>query len=330
MVLAVGLYLYTLFGGADFGAGILEIFTGKKGEAIISKALAPVWEANHVWLILVIVILFNAFPEVYASLSTALHIPLMIVLLGIVIRGTAFTFRHYDIEEDDSHRWYTFLFRFSSVLTPFFLGVILGAMILGRMNNDLSMGFHAVYIKPWMNWFCMSLGLFSCCLFCYIAAGFIFAEAAAQNLKASFDKEIKWTLIASILSGGLVFLSGYISKIPFVFDFIKNPLSIGCILLSIGSIPFVLKAVKGKNFQFLRGLVAVQLVLIFVAWAVNQYPVFIQFKDGQQLTILNAHAGASTLKQMGIALVIGLLLILPGLFFLFKTFKAEETISKEI
>jgi cytochrome bd ubiquinol oxidase subunit II len=109
-ILGVAFILYTLLGGADFGAGIVETFAGRKGEKTISKAIAPVWEANHVWLILAIVILFTAFPLVYATISVALHIPLMVVLIGIVLRGSSFTFRHYDVTHDKSHSYYTAFF----------------------------------------------------------------------------------------------------------------------------------------------------------------------------------------------------------------------------
>lgn len=112
VVLGIAFVFYTLLGGADFGAGIIEVFTGKKGEKAISKAIAPVWEANHVWLILVIVIIFMGFPRVYTVLSTALHIPLFIMLLGIIFRGTAFTFRYYDVDKDHTHN-YQFLYSIS-------------------------------------------------------------------------------------------------------------------------------------------------------------------------------------------------------------------------
>src|SRR5215204_5904228 len=131
IILGASFVLYTILGGADFGAGIIETFAGEKGKHTISKAMAPVWEANHVWLILAVVILFTGFPAIYSSLSLVLHIPLMLVLLGIICRGSAFTFRHYDIASDRPHRYFTLLFRISSFLTPLFLGIVLGAMILG-------------------------------------------------------------------------------------------------------------------------------------------------------------------------------------------------------
>src|SRR5205085_8101114 len=140
IILGGSFLLYTLLGGADFGAGIVEAFAGRREEVTISRAMAPVWEANHVWLILAVVILFTGFPTIYSSLSLVLHIPLMLVLLGIIIRGTAFTFRHYDIASDRPHKYFTILFRISSFITLLFLGMVLGAMILGRITFDISQG----------------------------------------------------------------------------------------------------------------------------------------------------------------------------------------------
>ena len=177
IILGASFILYTLLGGADFGAGIIETFAGKKGEKTISKAMAPVWEANHVWLILAVVILFTAFPLVYSSLSLVLHIPLMMVLLGIIFRGTAFTFRHYDTVHDRSHEYYTLLFKVSSFITPFFLGITLGAMILGRITLEPSVGFYEKFVRPWLNVFCITMGIFSASLFGYIAAVFLVGEA---------------------------------------------------------------------------------------------------------------------------------------------------------
>ena len=155
----ISLLLYVLLGGADFGAGIIEIVTGKKGINTISKAIAPVWEANHIWLIVIIVVLFNAFPAVYSTVTSYLHIPLMLILLGIIFRGTAFTFRYYDPFQDKSHRVYTFVFKLFSVLTPFFLGLALGAVILGRMTLSPDATFYELYVAPWLNFFSLTLGV---------------------------------------------------------------------------------------------------------------------------------------------------------------------------
>ncbi|GGF27609.1 cytochrome d ubiquinol oxidase subunit II [Hymenobacter cavernae] len=126
--LCLSILLYLLLGGADFGAGIMELFTsGKNRRAArhtMSHAIGPIWEANHMWLIIAVVILFVGFPRIYSVMSVSLHIPLLVMLLGIIARGTAFVFRHYDAVKDQMQMVYNRVFVLSSAITPFFLGVI--------------------------------------------------------------------------------------------------------------------------------------------------------------------------------------------------------------
>ena len=133
-VMLVAGSLYTVLGGADFGAGIVEGVMGKKARERVDVALAPVWEANHVWLILIVVILFVGFPRLYTLLSIHLHIPIVFALLGIVARGSAFTFRHYD-PTATFDRWYTAVFRFASLLAPLSLGLVLAATAAGTLPS---------------------------------------------------------------------------------------------------------------------------------------------------------------------------------------------------
>lgn len=120
----VALLLYLLLGGADFGAGIIELFTTEDNKArtrhISYQAIGPVWEANHMWLIIAIVILFVGFPGIYATMSVHLHIPLVVMLLGIIARGTAFAFRNYDAVTDNLQKVYNKIFVYSSFITPLF------------------------------------------------------------------------------------------------------------------------------------------------------------------------------------------------------------------
>jgi cytochrome d ubiquinol oxidase subunit II len=138
--LLVSLLFYCLLGGADFGAGAFEFFVPKKDhhrhEQLVNKAMGPVWEANHIWLIILIVILFNAFPKVYTEYSIYFHVPLILMLIGIVFRGCAFSFRHYDAVNDNTHSYYTLVFGLSSLLTPIMFGMIMGGMFFGVNTHD--------------------------------------------------------------------------------------------------------------------------------------------------------------------------------------------------
>src|SRR2546427_8087186 len=145
------LIVYALMGGADFGGGIWNLLAfgprAKRQREAIADAIAPIWEANHVWLILVIVLLFTGFPKGFATMMTALNIPMTVMLLGIVLRGSAFVFRKYDVKQ---RRWST-VFGMASFLTPFFQGIILGALTTGQIRVEqgrVLTGFMAGWVAP--------------------------------------------------------------------------------------------------------------------------------------------------------------------------------------
>jgi cytochrome d ubiquinol oxidase subunit II len=325
IILGISFILYTLLGGADFGAGIIETFAGKRGEQTISKAMAPVWEANHVWLILAVVILFTAFPAVYASLSLVLHIPLMMVLIGIIFRGTAFTFRHYDVVHDNSHKYYTFLFKLSSFITPVFLGAVLGAMILGRITFETSAGFFEKFVSPWFNIFCLAMGIFSAALFAYIAAVFLVGEARIESERKKYSTLSKRSMLLTLLTGILVIFTGEMEGNPLVKEFLHSTTSIVMLLFAFLLCPVILTFLNRKKNKtlFLRAAIGLQVSAILIGWFYIQYPVLIQEKSGNHLTIFNTQAPPATLQQLLIALIVGLLLIVPAFVYLFKVFKVK-------
>jgi cytochrome bd ubiquinol oxidase subunit II len=320
-ILGVAFILYTVLGGADYGAGIVETFAGKRGEKTISKALAPVWEANHVWLILAIVILFTGFPRVYATISTALHIPLMVVLIGIVLRGSFFTFRHYDIGEVGTHTYYTAIFKVSSFVTPFFLGITLGAMILGEISLDLSGSFYEQYVQPWFNVFCMVMGIFSTLLFGYIASIFLIGETTHPAERQRYVRLSKLFLVLTFGVGILVFVIAEFEDHPVFAAFFNSwpsLLSFGGVLLLI---PVILYLVNHPRIIYLRLAIGAQVALIMVGWFAIQFPILIYERSGNHLTFYNTQAPEATLFQLLVALFVGLLLVVPCFFFLFRVFK---------
>lgn len=323
IILGVSFLLYTLLGGADFGAGILELFAGRRGERVISRAIAPVWEANHVWLILAVVILFSAFPLVYSSLSLVLHIPLMIILLGIICRGSAFTFRHYDVQKDGVHKYYSGLFIISSFVTPMFLGITLGAMILGRITFDPTAGFYEKFVAPWLNLFCISMGVFSACLFAYIAAVFLSSEAQTELGQARYRRLAQKAMLFTAISGVLVFAAAGASGHPLLQEFTRSWLSIVCLIAACVLIPVVLYHLYKHNVVQIRIAIGAQVTAILAGWFSIQYPVLINVKDGEHLTFHNTQAPEATLTQLLIALVVGLMLVVPAFIYLFRVFKKE-------
>lgn len=325
--IGLSLLLYVILGGADFGAGILEIFTGKKGVNTISKAIAPVWEANHIWLIVVIVILFNAFPEVYSTVTLYLHLPILLVLFGIIFRGTAFTFRYYDPFKDRSHRVYTFIFKLFSLLTPFFLGVTLGAVILGRITTDTALSFQEQFVAPWLNWFCVSLGVFVVILFAFLSAVYLAGEPAEPETNAKFRIYAKRLLISLIMMGAIVFLIAQASGLKLLASYFDSWISITCAIGATILLPLLLFALNKEKKNLTRLIVGAQTASIIIAWFGAQYPSLIILKGTENLTIFNTVAPDKSLQMMILALFIGLAFVIPLLIYLFKVFKFSDDSS---
>ena len=323
-VLGIALLLYVLLGGADFGAGIIEIFTGKKGIDAISKAIAPVWEANHIWLILAIVILFNGFPHVFASLTTYLHLPLFIILVGIVFRGTAFTFRYYDVFKDNTHKYYSILFRISSLLTPFFFGVTLGAIILGKIPASVHGTFYEVFVSPWLNLFTFVTGIFLTLLFGWLASVYLIGEARNEETYHTFTRTSRIFLILLIFTGLIVFITAEFYKLHFFSKFIHSAIPAGCVVAATVAIPFIWRNIKRKNSLKTRLWAGLQTACILTGWFAVQFPVMIYIADGSHLTIWNSQAPERTMSLLVYALIAGIFLIFPAFTYLFKVFKFDN------
>src|SRR5437899_10493396 len=188
-VMIAALIIYALLGGADYGGGVWDLLaSGKRApaqRALIAQAIGPVWEANHVWLILVLVILFTAFPPAFAAISIALHIPLTLLLIGIVLRGTTFTFRAHDAQSDDVQRRWSLLFSIASIITPVLLGIVLGAIASGtiRVENGVVV---SGFLGSWLVPFPFAVGFFALSLFAFLAAVYLTVETSDHALQEDF------------------------------------------------------------------------------------------------------------------------------------------------
>lgn len=335
------LLLYCLLAGADFGAGILELFTGREGRReqrhIIDRALGPVWEANHIWLILIVVILFMGFPSVYARVSIQLHLPLTAMLMGVIARGCAFTFRHYDAVQGRSQRPYTFFFVWSSLWTPFCLGVVTGALVPGGIQpGDLLLGgpgpggivagpigYFEGYVHPWLRPFPLALGLFTVCLFTFLAAVYLIGECPEGPLRRRFARRAAAASAATVLAGALVFAAAERDGVGLAKRFASNPWAAGGMLAATALMPALWFFLARERAWPARVLAGTLVALILAAWFAVQFPVLVKVKGGPDLTIFNAHAPAAALDQLGWALLAGGAMILPALAWLLRVFKNE-------
>jgi len=315
--------LYILLGGADFGAGIIELFTSEKNKSktrqTMYHAIGPIWEANHMWLIIAIVILFVGFPVIYTTMSVYLHIPLAIMLLGIIARGTAFAFRHYDAVIDDMQKVYNKIFVYSSFVTPLFLGIIAGSAVSGRIDTAAT-NFVDAYIFSWLNWFSFATGLFTVAICGFLAAIFIIGETSDETEKTRFIRKAKHMTVAAFIAGTLVFIAGYFEGVP-IFRWIFGN-SVGLIAISAALVSLIIQWIYlyRRNTNTLRVLAGFQVTMILLAVTVRHYPNIVLLKDGKSLSLLE-HAGhEQTIFYLGAALLTGSIFILPALYYLLYSF----------
>jgi cytochrome d ubiquinol oxidase subunit II len=326
--LFLSILLYVLLGGADFGAGIIELFTSPKNKNRTRKtlyhAIGPIWEANHMWLIIAIVILFVGFPVIYTEMSVYLHIPLIIMLIGIIARGTAFAFRNYDAVKDNMQIIYNRIYVLSSFITPLFLGIIAGSMISGHINHEAT-SFSETYIYSWLNWFSVGVGLFVVALCGFLASIYLIGEAEDNNDRNRFVNKAKHMNVAAVSSGVFVFITASFDRIPLIHWIFGNQVGIIAVIAATISLALLWYLIlQGRSF-IIRPLAAFQVTMIMLAMGYAHYPDFIILKNGENLSLFDHLAPEKTMNALGWALLSGSVFILPALYYLYYSFNKPLT-----
>lgn len=328
LFLFVSLLFYLIFGGADFGAGIVEAtLRGESAEqqrarGMISRAIAPVWEANHVWLILMVVIVFMGFPEVYTTVSVLLHLPLIALLIGIVLRGCAFTFRHYDQWDDRFSRMYGRIFRVSSFWAPFCLGVLAAAVTTQTLTWDAE-SYYGLYIGPWLHPAGLVTGLFVCSLVAFVASVFLVGESREDPpVRRLFLDRSRWFLGAMLGLGASTFAAAWASGVDLVGAFLDSAVSLGAFAAAtLMLLPFW-KTLTSDRVNLARGLGAGIVTLVLVGWLGAFFPQAVRFTGDVSLNWYEVAAVPAVQWALLVALLTGSALIFPSLYFLFRTFKS--------
>lgn len=322
--LCLALLLYVLLGGADFGAGIVEMFTPtsvrEKLRDTTYKTIGPIWEANHMWLIIAIVILFVGFPPIYTTLSVHLHIPLALMLIGIIGRGTAFVFRHYDAYEDEMQKVYNFIFTYSSLITPFFLGLIFGAAVGGQIDTEAAT-FYDGYIKPWFNFFSISVGIFTVAICGLLASAFLIGESKIPEVRSIVVRKAKQFIIGTVLAGGIVFLASIVDEVPLIGLLLQEIITIGMLILATLAMIYLWISLKSGNQILVRLLSGIVVSAILLAFGYHYFPYLVIIKSGESLSFFNAAATGKPIETLAWALLIGSIFILPSLYYLLYSFQ---------
>jgi cytochrome d ubiquinol oxidase subunit II len=321
-LLWLSLTAYAVLAGADFGGGVWDIFaSGPRKRAqrqAVARAMGPVWEANHVWLIFMITGLFTTFPIAFGDLSLALYVPMTIALIGIVLRGAAFAFRAHGREAVGPLSPWGVVFGGASVVAPFFLGTAAAAVASGAIriaDGRVASGFGAGWSTP----FALVMGLLAVALCAYLAAAYLMVETEDDAaLQSDFRRR---ALIASLVSGALALLGLWVAyaQAPRVWaDLTGNGLLL--LLLALINGPIALWGVWRLRPRLTRIAVAAQVTFVLWAWAVGQWPYLVP----PDLTIADAAAPAAVLSAWLVVIAVGMVLVIPSLGVLFGVFKARN------
>lgn len=312
--------LYALFGGADFGGGVWDLLASgprkKEQRALIAHALGPVWEVNHIWLIVGVVLLFAGFPRAYAVLSVALHVPLTLLLLGIVFRGAAFTFRTYDTRGDAVQRQWGLVFSVASVIAPLLLGMCVAAVVSGSIRVEgrvVVSGFFASWLTP----FAWGVGVLALCLFAFLAAVYLTHEAPTPELREDFRRRALGSGVAVFVAALAVLLSAR-QGAPRVWQgLLHSPYALALHAGTALSAVAAFTLLWTRRFQGARVAAATQGGLIVLGWAASQHPYLVV----PDITLRSAAAGPTAQRMLLVALGVGALTVLPSLALLFRVFR---------
>jgi cytochrome d ubiquinol oxidase subunit II len=321
LVMLAALVAYALLGCADFGGGIWDLFsTGPRAEEQrrrIAQAIGPVWEANHVWLIFLIVVLFTCFPRAYAVASIALFWPLHLVLAGIVLRGAAFVFRAYHATSEASQLRWGRIFGVASALTPVLLGACLGAISTGGIVLDTGLP-DARDRWVWLERFPLATGLLAFLLSAYLAAVYLAWESRGDLQEDFRSRALSVWLLAGVVSIGLLILAA-LDAPDLWAGLMRMP---AAVIIFAGSClaPASAFALLRRRFTLARVLAGGQVALLLIGWAAAHFPYLI----APHVTIANSAAPRETLALTAFTLIPGIAILAPSLWYLFSVFKGQN------
>jgi cytochrome d ubiquinol oxidase subunit II len=328
IVLWWGLIAYAVLGGADFGAGIWDLFAvgrhAEKQRDFINHALGPVWEANHVWLIFLIVGLFNVFPAAFAKLSIALFFPLSLALIGIVLRGAAFIFRYYAPDAQGPFAiWWGRVFSIASIVTPFFLGASAAAVASGDLLAPDGSA-QANLVAAWTSPFALTIGALGVALCAVLAAVYLTVEADISDdseLTASYRwKALVAGAIAAVLGALGLLLSP--AAAPLLWQgMLQRAIVVVVITMLIGLA--AAGALWFRRYRLARILIIAEMAFLLGSWGLSQYPYIIP----PQVTIENAANEPAVIILLLISIAIGMVILLPSLYYLFSVFKLSSPVA---
>ncbi|WP_040780030.1 cytochrome d ubiquinol oxidase subunit II [Nocardia pneumoniae] len=309
-----GVVLYALFGGADFGSGFWDLTAGgaTRGgrlRVLIDHSIGPVWEANHVWLIYILVFLWTAYPTVFAAVMTTLFIPLSLALLGIVLRGANFAFRKYSATMAQA-RLFGALFAGASLITPFFFGTVAGAIASGRVPPDG----YGDRVGSWLNPTSLLGGTLAVGTCAFLAGVFLTADAARSGDHALAE----YLRTRALLVGALTGVFAIAAIVPIRRDaptlgagLLGQALPLIVVSAAAGVLTLIL--LFGRRFGWARVSAVIAVAAIVIGWAFAQTPWILT----DRVLIADAAGARPTLVALLVVVGLATVTVLPALTYLF-------------
>lgn len=332
VVLLVAVTAYAVLGGADFGAGFWDLVAGgaergARPRALVDHSIGPVWEANHVWLIFALVVLWTAFPEAFASITLTVFVPLTLAALGIVLRGASFAFRK-SLFLTSQRRAFGAIFAASSVLVPYCMGAIAGAIASGRVPAGGEAG------DPWSSWINPTSvvgGVLAVTVGAYLAAVYLIWDARRLADDSIVEYFRQRALITAVVAGAVAFAGIFVlrSDSRYVFDGLASralPLVLLSAVCGVGSL--VLLARRSPRGARLLAIGAV--ASIIWAWGVAQWPYILP----TSLRVSAAAAPSATLSTVLVVFGVAAVVIVPSLALLYvldqRSLLPEESVEERV
>jgi cytochrome d ubiquinol oxidase subunit II len=315
VVLFVGITAYAIFGGADFGAGFWDLVAGgaergARPRALIDHSIGPVWEANHVWLIFTLVVLWTAFSTAFASITLTLFVPLTLAALGIVLRGASFAFRKV-VLTTNQRRAFGALFATSSILVPYCLGAVAGGIASGRVPSG---GRAGDPVTSWVNPTSVLGGVLAVVVCGYLAAVYLVWDARRVDDPALVEYFRRRAVVMAVVAGLVAFAGIFVlhADARYVFDGLTSrglALVIASAVCGVASLVLLLRGAH----RYARFLSVAAVVSIIVGWGVSQWPYMLP----ETLKVADAAAPSGTLTAVLVVFGVAAVTILPALALLY-------------
>ena len=315
--IGLGIAAYAVLGSADFGAGFWDLTAGgaRRGgrlRGMVQRSMSPVWEANHVWLIFVLVIMWTAFPVAFGSIFSTLSLPLFVAAIGIIFRGTAFALRGQAATINEA-RVLGAVFALSSVLVPFFLGATIGGVASGRVPVGNAAG---DLVTSWLNPTSVMIGVVAVLTGAFLAAVYMAGDSQRAELPDLVRAFRARALGAGVVAGVLALAGLFVlrSDARSLYDALTSGTCLALVIVSALAGLGTMALVWTERYGLARATAAAAVAAIVVGWVVAQKPYILP----PDLTIDEAKASQATLSAVVIGVAAGLVILVPSLWFLYR------------